>query len=955
MRRFVRKMVLVFSLFLFLNSNVFAQGYGYPAPSQGGGTGACLSTWGGCWTGASNKAYRMTLVGLDGKRVPGTKSVDFAGLEFYNCEGSRKNICDFKNYSPIGGYYDNTGKYIARYGYKFSKKHNDYMVATESDPLELVYLNKLGDFKSQYSVNNLFVGDNGELINDPRHGYVYSDYKYLGEAAKKENGDKPISFYDLFLHYCGYLSDEDIYSNDADPTIKNSTIIVEPTYAVYFYSNDSKVCGSSCGTIYRYGTVTELAQFMLDHPGKGLDWGVSKALRQNVALCVNSKDVNENLTHFEAIKTGINTCQNSINYYDVTLDKLVDSEKAYGMNIAIVPGKNECALGTCEGEDYSGYSLNWCSRTEGSVEKNGASSVVSVEPNVVTSETTTITTPIITTHTDVSDEMTDGNKITLGATDFTFDLGGLYSDYFKISGGDDAQSAYCFDSVTYDFVDFSNDLHGTFNKYTFVNPRPAKVTINRQCLLGLDYTDTKHLDSSSYKNSFIKVNFYDQGYEIYPSDSADNTEFNVSDNNQSGSGKVTYVKPKNLEFYNALFQQVGSDTRVNFEKPVRSKHTFRYATYTLTLNYAVPKDMFFIGEDASKTGGYVTLGNISNAFGYSQSFLSNSILKGTNSATFSSTQCPISYKIDTITAKSNTNITFRVIDLNNPFPGRDGASRMPAVNWLYDENNVYNYISTGRGPLNRRWYDTGETDENGYPIYSYILDAEAMYDYAQPMYTITLTPSTMINIRNYNKTHSYYSMYEYDTTYVKYKDGIESKGKSDSQTLKEQDNSENALKLRCSDEGRECYSEFLRNSAIIPQDEETISGTCFMGRNQAPTSSYNPTIRKEFYSGDSVFLYDQEKVDTYKELIFNTEKDYETGKYKKDLLGVLLYGEAYDADVNFNGLFDSEDIEIMQEYAKVYDSENTESALSPYPGKLINYYSCANKTYKSGGPVKEEE
>ena len=76
---------------------------------------------------------------------------------------------------------------------------------------------------------------------------------------------------------------------------------------------------------------------------------------------------------------------------------------------------------------------------------------------------------------------------------------------------------------------------------------------------------------------------------------------------------------------------------------------------------------------------------------------------------------------------------FRVIDLDNPFPGRDGRSRMPGVNWINNaENNVYPYIQNNRG-----------------------VSGNKLYTEKEPLYTITLDPTTMIKIREYNKDHSY--------------------------------------------------------------------------------------------------------------------------------------------------------------------------------------------------------
>ena len=75
---------------------------------------------------------------------------------------------------------------------------------------------------------------------------------------------------------------------------------------------------------------------------------------------------------------------------------------------------------------------------------------------------------------------------------------------------------------------------------------------------------------------------------------------------------------------------------------------------------------------------------------------------------------------------------FRVISLSNPFPARDGSSRMPGENWLHDkENNVYEYIQKNRGVTTEEVYNK------------------------EPIYKVTLTPSDMVKIREYNKKNQY--------------------------------------------------------------------------------------------------------------------------------------------------------------------------------------------------------
>lgn len=77
------------------------------------------------------------------------------------------------------------------------------------------------------------------------------------------------------------------------------------------------------------------------------------------------------------------------------------------------------------------------------------------------------------------------------------------------------------------------------------------------------------------------------------------------------------------------------------------------------------------------------------------------------------------------------NLIFRPISLANPFPGVNGTNRTPGSNWN-DSNDISQYITNNRG-----------------------VKADKLYSDRYPMYQITLTPSLIKEIRNYNKTTTY--------------------------------------------------------------------------------------------------------------------------------------------------------------------------------------------------------
>ena len=64
---------------------------------------------------------------------------------------------------------------------------------------------------------------------------------------------------------------------------------------------------------------------------------------------------------------------------------------------------------------------------------------------------------------------------------------------------------------------------------------------------------------------------------------------------------------------------------------------------------------------------------------------------------------------------------------------------------------------------------------------------------------------------------------------------------------------------------------------------------------------------------------------------------YIFGKGANESVNVNMY------DVNYNGRIDNEDYEIIFQYQT--------DKLTGLPGKNTQYYTCANKSYFSGGPV----
>lgn len=149
------------------------------------------------------------------------------------------------------------------------------------------------------------------------------------------------------------------------------------------------------------------------------------------------------------------------------------------------------------------------------------------------------------------------------------------------------------------------------------------------------------------------------------------------------------------------------------------------------------------------------------------------------------------------------NLIYRPIDLSNPFPGINGTGRETGSNWcdgdncsnLEDNDVVNNFI------LNNRDEDTDD-------VYN-----------IEPMYSFTLTPSIIREIRNYNKENTY-------TSYT---------GKLNSNTYDYVCN-----KNDIDNTGKACVSGYL--TYLIGEYPEKISGTCMDNKYR------NPENPEDFYS-----------------------------------------------------------------------------------------------------------
>ena len=86
-----------------------------------------------------------------------------------------------------------------------------------------------------------------------------------------------------------------------------------------------------------------------------------------------------------------------------------------------------------------------------------------------------------------------------------------------------------------------------------------------------------------------------------------------------------------------------------------------------------------------------------------------------------------------LVTESGLKLVYRTIDLNNPFPDIDGEGRKVGSNWC---------ASSGTNKCS-----------NTNSLVQSVIKTDVMQE--EPMYTFTLTPTTLMYIRDYNKNNSY--------------------------------------------------------------------------------------------------------------------------------------------------------------------------------------------------------
>ena len=639
---------------------------GFNENGTGGGSSSCMSQWGACWNYPYNLGFRLTLIYASGEnagmKVNDTISVDFSSNEIFNKNSDKFIFGNNSNYhAHFGG---------RKYGYKYSddfvnEKGEPY---TASDATDFVYAYVSGHSKPFENSNSL-----GIFLNND-----FRMVRSTGWECDTDEGPEPCSFFDLFLHLCKFLDLDEVHYDDTTSKkddLKKYVILIEPTYSVEYKVYDSNT--NDYVTLNRYGTINEIAKEMKKttaDDGFGLEAGLGRVLANNSPLCINNAQKTEYLSNFSRIKNPVERCNAGIaegNVYDpygkhksTYISEIASSDFSRGMNIGVIPGvTGEFTLSArpLNNENFS-FQLNSCNLFNENKISLSTTSNEPLSPEAILKENTKIL---------KNEESADEN-----------------------------QSVYCYDVVDYNFDDTVNYLNDhKFNRFTFINPPSSTAEVNRYCLLGATATYNVKSDLQSYKDNGIQLYFYGKEYDVLPAESDIDVSEEIISNDLDISDTLSHYK---------------------------------YIRYSFELKYNYPKNTIYIGEnynqdyDSKKNmnQAYITLKKWKESFGRSNKLINtlglDSLSTGNILSDFlvyknygqidikkkngENIKNDISCSIDYTIEKNKTNINFRVISLDNPFPARDGTSRMPAENWLYDENNVYEYITTNRGRVTEDVY-----------------------------------------------------------------------------------------------------------------------------------------------------------------------------------------------------------------------------------------------------------
>ena len=839
MKNICKKIVFLLVLSIILKTNIIVKAD--VSVTDGGlssGSNSPCGTYGGYVACYSPRfQFRVTLVDKNGKKVAGTRSVDVSYSDNNNT------------------YVDDTIRGVKlinkNFEYKYSDVYNDYNdtdSTTDKDNFIYIrtYLADLKDQNGKYKYK--------KYLNGGQDDYTNYDSFYTAFSNKLQDRNDTNVYFDsnlntksdllsVILYHTGYIkvkTNIDSVEEGNDIAKKDYYLLIEPTYTIYYNTTPW-----SWQYNYVYGTGNEILKWMkneIENNNSKYMNGYLVGLSLNFVyqLGCNMYSTPEIKNEFGLI-TEETLCGTNTDFYKKTNIKTMYASRSDRTLLM------EMALNKNKGYGASVLRLKNTIPDPGSINKK-------IDVNI--------------------DLCKSGDgSVSLNLND---DIeNDVINDIFKVSGTG-MSSIYCYDKTEYDFEDIIKIVNNqTFKNMSNIEIPNVTAIINRSCYFQSNLAlESKAKNYDEYKNQELKLKVFNEDINLKFKD------IKVPD--PTGNRTASMGKGWLHWTTEVTYSYQGSDgTNKYYLSPNREYGTDGYVGFSVDNIYEI------FGKSNNLVNQLMESPNqtkIINGNEYKLNFTDGNYDKD-------GFKCNFTYTVENQTPPPgetpppgdeqgnppdvlNSIVDFRIISLSNPFPARDGTSRLPGLNWLNTENYVYNYITNNRGiqyvgKANNSYakitYDNGNK----------LINPEEMYNKIEPMYTITLDPSTMMEIRKYNKDRTY----------------------SD-------------IDLECNDQKRECTSKFLRNSAYIPEDN--LSGTCSDSRNY------------------HIVLED------YSSLTMENVRKYVYGNSNN-------YYSVYD--LNKNGMMDTEDVEILEKHLMTEEElkalENKE--------KNTNFYTCANKSYKSGG------
>ncbi len=304
----------------------------------------------------------------------------------------------------------------------------------------------------------------------------------------------------------------------------------------------------------------------------------------------------------------------------------------------------------------------------------------------------------------------------------------------------DQTNSYCVAKITSTTSNILNPLKTvTLGRFVGVKSNPS-ITVTWECFSPSD-SERKDIISSleNYKMPNIKYSYLGSNYTYK------NTTIQRMYESSVASAKTDYNStyyPLTLVLkYNYAYESKYLNKWVNKETGKGSGSTnskvsgIQYSQNSADINFEVPLDTKFIGKNIVTTT-FDTSTSINVASKYLKKYQDNNsavskVING-STVTFHNGDQFLGNKnyicSTEVTVRDNpnvpTNLVYRPIDLSNPFPGSSGVGRNSGANW--SEENVKKYIT----------------------------DRQDVYE-KKPLYSVTLTPSVIKQIRQYNDKNDY--------------------------------------------------------------------------------------------------------------------------------------------------------------------------------------------------------